>query len=310
MVIKEVSKFEYEKLTDKNNIFYNRTEFSELNKYKVDKINYLLACDKKNRFAFTLGSVKHDAYSPFSAPFALPLILRENMSIAYYEKFVDLLEDWLISNDFIKVKIILPPTIYNESEVSKWINTFFRKNYFIENVELNQFLDLSKDNYMEMLQYNARKNLNIALSSELDFVKAISEEEYILAYQVIKSNRDSKGYPLRMSYEQISNTLSIVRHDVFLIKKGKVPIASAFIFAVTEDIVQIIYWGGVLEYSQYKPINYLAYMLTKYYQDKNIKFIDIGPSTENSIPNVGLCDFKDSIGTKTCCKYLISRKFT
>jgi len=34
-----------------------------------------------------------------------------------------------------------------------------------------------------------------------------------------------------------------------------------------------------------------------------MRYIDIGPSTENSIPNYGLCEFKESIGCDISPKY-------
>ena len=43
-------------------------------------------------------------------------------------------------------------------------------------------------------------------------------------------------------------------------------------------------------------INFLAYQLIQYYTKKGIKILDIGISTEDGIPNYGLCDFKESIG--------------
>ena len=43
-------------------------------------------------------------------------------------------------------------------------------------------------------------------------------------------------------------------------------------------------------------MNFLAYHVFNFYKKNGIKVIDIGPSTENSIPNHGLCEFKESIG--------------
>jgi hypothetical protein len=42
---------------------------------------------------------------------------------------------------------------------------------------------------------------------------------------------------------------------------------------------------------------------------KGMKFVDIGPSTENSIPNYGLCEFKESIGCTVVNKYSFKKTF-
>lgn len=39
-----------------------------------------------------------------------------------------------------------------------------------------------------------------------------------------------------------------------------------------------------------------------------LKYLDIGPSTENSIPNYGLCDFKESIGCRRSLKYTMVKE--
>jgi lipid II:glycine glycyltransferase (peptidoglycan interpeptide bridge formation enzyme) len=73
-------------------------------------------------------------------------------------------------------------------------------------------------------------------------------------------------------------------------------IATEIVFNVAKNCVQVIYWGDDLEFSQLKTMNYLSFNIFKYYKEQNISIIDIGPSTENSIPNYGLCEFKESIG--------------
>ena len=45
-----------------------------------------------------------------------------------------------------------------------------------------------------------------------------------------------------------------------------------------------------------RTMNFLSYKVLEYYKNTNIKYVDIGPSTEDSLPNYGLCEFKESIG--------------
>jgi hypothetical protein len=51
-------------------------------------------------------------------------------------------------------------------------------------------------------------------------------------------------------------------------------------------------------------MNFLSYKIFEFYKKTGIRIVDIGPSTENSVPNHGLCEFKESIGCD------ISTKFT
>ena len=50
---------------------------------------------------------------------------------------------------------------------------------------------------------------------------------------------------------------------------------------------------------EFRPVNFLAYNLLKFYKNDKYEILDIGTSTVNSAANFGLCDFKESIGC-TC----------
>ena len=43
-------------------------------------------------------------------------------------------------------------------------------------------------------------------------------------------------------------------------------------------------------------------LIFKYYSSTHFKLVDIGISTENSVPNYGLCDYKKDIGCKCSVK--------
>ncbi|MDE5590085.1 MAG: hypothetical protein K2J60_13270, partial [Acetatifactor sp.] len=123
---------------------------------------------------------------------------------------------------------------------------------------------------------------------------------------IIECNRLAKGYPLHMSFQQVEDTIKLTGYDFFTVRLQEEIIAAAQIFYVTEKIAQVIYWGDIPGYSEYKPINFLAYELIRYYGERNFEFLDIGPSSEQGIPNIGLCNFKSSIGCGMTPKITLS----
>jgi lipid II:glycine glycyltransferase (peptidoglycan interpeptide bridge formation enzyme) len=74
--------------------------------------------------------------------------------------------------------------------------------------------------------------------------------------------------------------------------------------------VQVIYWGDIPEFSKYKTMNFLSFNIFEHYKKSGLKIVDIGPSTENSIPNYGLCEFKESIGCSIAAKVTFSNLLT
>lgn len=306
MELMEITADEYGDVTSGKCLLFCSKDFLELNRGKVDKVRYFLGRDTRRRFAFAVGEKDGEWRAPFSAPFSTVVPLRKNTDLEHYWEFIALLNQRAKAEEIRKVSIFLPPDIYGAQQNAKLINSLIGNGYRAAYQELNYSLNVKNidpNAYIGTIQHNARKNLKIALNSGLELQKCGSRDEKIQAYQVIQANRESKGYPLRMTQEQVMETIEIVPHDIFLVNRSGLPIAAAIIFRVWEKTAQVIYWGDVPDVGQYKPINFLSYELIKYYQKEGIEQIDIGPSTENGIPNFGLCSFKESIGCEASGKY-------
>jgi lipid II:glycine glycyltransferase (peptidoglycan interpeptide bridge formation enzyme) len=135
-----------------------------------------------------------------------------------------------------------------------------------------------------------------------------TQEEEAIAFAIIKKNREVRGFPLRMTWEQIEETIKVIKADFFLLyNDSKETIASAMVFHINSKVVQVVYWGDLPEFSHLKTMNFLSYKIFEYYQDSTVEIIDIGPSTEDSIPNYGLCEFKESIGCDITTKLIVSK---
>jgi lipid II:glycine glycyltransferase (peptidoglycan interpeptide bridge formation enzyme) len=113
-----------------------------------------------------------------------------------------------------------------------------------------------------------------------------------------------------MSWDQVLETTKVIPADFFRVETAEgTAIAAALVFKVAADVVQVIYWGDLPDYSELKTMNFLSYKLFGFYKEKGIGVIDIGPSTEDSVPNHGLCEFKESIGCNIQPKYSLIYKF-
>ncbi|HEC1775504.1 TPA: hypothetical protein R1726_001450, partial [Campylobacter lari] len=106
----------------------------------------------------------------------------------------------------------------------------------------------------------------------------------------------SKNYILNMTIEDVKYTSKIIPTDLFLVYKDDKPIASAIVHIMNKDIARVVYWGNSINSNQYRPMNFLSYNLFLHYKNQNFQIVDIGTSTLHTIPNFGLCDYKESIG--------------
>jgi hypothetical protein len=283
--------------------------FNELNAGKCENVFYLLFKDTKYRLGIIVGERGPALKSPFSAPFGGFSFLHEDIRIPCIDTAIDLLVAWARDRQFQTLNITLPPFIYHQSFISKLSNSLYRKNFTSDFLDLNYSLDLGKfdEEYMDRIWYNAKKNLKRSFLENLVFHQCTSDADKETAYNVIHKNRTAKGFPLRMTMEQVLETTGIVPADFFLVfENSGLPVASAIIFHVSKEIVQVVYWGDLPEFAQLKTMNYLSYSVFAFYKASGKKVVDIGPSTEQSIPNFGLCEFKEGIGCDISTKITYS----
>jgi len=291
---------------------FNSVDFNVLNQNKCDEIKFLLFKSKKNRLGLIGGVTDKTLKSPFSAPFGGFSFLDINVGIDYVEDAFECFDKYCFEEGLKRVDLTFPPTFYQESFISKVVNTAYRCNYQISKIDINHsfFLLDFNDQYVNYtLTYNARKNLKISFEKNLAFRKGIGENDLVIAYEVIKQNRAARGFPLRMSFDEVYKTSKILKTDCFIVSYSDLSIASAIVFHVAEGIVQVIYWGDDPKWMSNRTMNFLSFKLFEYYKETGINVVDIGPSSENSIPNHGLADFKESIGCRVHLKYTLSKEY-
>lgn len=297
MEILEVTSNEYSAVITNPIQRFNSVAFSELNKSKCDSLFYLLFKDSKYRLGIILGLRNNVLLSPFSASFGGFEFVSTDVKLYQIDAALEALFIWAKSKAFEGIKIIPPPVFFSPDFSAKMTNCLYRAGFETKNVEVNYHFETKNmnDDYLQTIWYNARKNLNKSLKNDLKFIKLESEESQ-KAYDVIAQNRSERGFPLRLTFEQLQETGKIIPIDYFLVTNATNQVAAAIVFHLSETVVRVVYWGDLPKFSELKTMNFLSYNVFKYYKELNIPFIDIGHSTVDSIPNHGLCEFKESIG--------------
>lgn len=306
MEIEEVTSIKYQNIINNTFHIYNSALFNDFNSHKVEKVVCLLFKEKKYRCGIIGGIHDGQFLSPYSAPFGGYSAIIDKTGIEYLEGAVESTISWCKKNQISKINITLPPSFYDETFITEQINVFFRYNFKVEKIDVNHhfLLKYFDEKYLDNIEYNAQKNLRIALNNELIFQKCANEKEMQIAYDIIRVNRHKLRYYLAMSFEQIMKTSGISNSDFFLVaSKDNIPVAAAIVFRASKKIVQVIYWGDTTEYRLLKPMNFLAYKIFEYYKINQFEIVDIGPSTRDSIPNYGLINFKKSIGCSSINKF-------
>lgn len=311
MNIERVDNLEYSRVLREPSHVFNSAAFAELNKSKCDGVHYLLFNDNKVRFGLILGEVADGLSSPFSAPFGGFESLSRSVHLEHVDEAVECLKRYA-QEARMTLQITLPPAIYDETFVAQQINSLFRAGFSWQAYDLSHvFRTTQFSRYNEIIDRSMRKNLATAARLGLSFCQSSGspqDDDLRTAYAIIKANRESRGFPLRMTLDAVLQTARVVPTDVFLVSKNASDIAAAIVYRVAPRIAQVIYWGDKPGHSDARPMNYLAReVFGSYASIAGIDFVDVGPSTERSIPNFGLCNFKENIGCqispKVTCEY-------
>ena len=305
MEINRVEAEEYKSYFPKNEHIFNSVAFTELNKHKCKSVRYLVFKDKKARLGIIAGENDGILLSPFSAPFG-GFDAPEMERIEYYDQAAEQLRDYL-RQEGLKMRIVLPPSIYG-SFVAKSYSSLMRAGAHIMYTDLNYAYELSRfEEYEDYLERSARKNYHQSLRHDLKFeiLDGNNPTDIARAYAVIQTNRNAKGFPLRMTLEDVVRTASVVSPDFFVLSYQGLDVAAAMVYPVKDGIAQVIYWGDDPAFSELKVMNFLTYKVFAYYYASDLKYLDIGPSTEQGIPNYGLCSFKENIGCTISLKHIL-----
>ncbi len=310
MAIDQVTGKEYALHFPVHDHVFNSVEFNELNRNKCNRILYLVYHEKKYKIGLIAGVIKEELLSPFSAPHGGFSTNRSDIKLQYFENFVNQLVELSVHDNIKSIRFILPPFFYNENNVTKthyalisngFSHLYYNINHHFYFESLNKFTDQGIDR-------ETRRNIRKAIDLGLTFNQVTENELKYVAYTIIKANKELKGRPLHLSFEQLQETERFIPVDYFLVCCKDIAIASAIVYHVSRSIVQFIYWGDLREYTEYKPMSFLAYHLFRHYTQNNIKYLDLGISSENGLPNYGLCNFKEDFGCTASIKHTLFKQ--
>ncbi len=282
---------------------YNSPEFININRHKTGEIIEIDIKSGDNIKAhITLGKSGDALKSPFSAPFGGP-DFDEHLSFTTIESLITELKS-IAKDSGLPVEITLPPLFYN-NQLSKLAGALLLRDDTEVYADINYHIDLTNfESYEATIPRSARKNLRQSSAHNLTTLLIDSDDDArATVYDLMQRNRAEKGRELKMSFSQLTDTSRIIPVDFFLMKSDDTPVAGAICYHVAEGIVQVIYWGHLSEYSAMRPMNRLAYDIFLHYHREGIRIVDIGPASIDGVPDPGLCDFKENIGSVPSLKY-------
>lgn len=295
----DVIKYINESQLKNNDLVFSSMKFNQFNEGKCDGL--YIHVHKKLSLIFGIKGCVLSA--PFSAPFSFVRYASDYVKYSQVlDFFVSLIEVVDGDDNISEVKITLPPYIYNQSMLTKVSLALGNSGFNIAYRDINSHFDL-KNFCIDKLPSVTKKAIRANSNYANEFLVAETQSEKILAYNIIKQNRDMKGYPLRMSLEQVLDTAKNAVNSYFFISKvDSVPAAAAIVFEVSHDVVQVIYWGANELGERCSAMYFLPFKVLDFFKSINKMIVDIGPSSEYGVISNGLNDYKQMIGCDNSVK--------
>ncbi len=130
-----------------------------------------------------------------------------------------------------------------------------------------------------------------------------------LVFETLAINRANKGYKMSMSMSQLQKIVDTFPKDIVLFgcPQGEHLASAAFCLRLSSEVLYVFYWGDRPEYATFSPVVSVADSIYRYGQAQGFKLLDVGTSTIDIEPNIGLLEFKRSLGFNESLK-LVMRK--
>jgi hypothetical protein len=283
-----------------------RPAFFSLHSYTCEEAICLQLFNKKKKsieaLCHLLSKDRKSYKSPLKGSYG-GFYISQDLSLDVLQYFLERTEEYLIKNGAESLSFTLPPFAYHPQKESICTNLLLKNAYVINNHELNYSIDIHSHPFQSIISHGQRKKINLCLRNDVEVCK-LPENDLKKAYDVIVENRLKKGNIVSMTWEQLYEMQKSFPNDVisFLATHKNRPLASAICIRINPNILYVFYWGEVTDVGALSPVVLIANELYSYCQDENIKLLDLGTSTVDGHPNIGLIRFKKSLGSSESLK--------
>ncbi len=244
---------------------------------------------------------KQKAFSPLRMPFG-GIMASENASYQQIEQFIDFVLAFCQEKNVKDLQITSYPFSYAPNASAICTHIFLQKGFRIINNELTHFLLLEKD-FQAHLHLSARRRLKKCKNNGF-FFEHWQTPDLAFVYDFVAANRQRKNYPISMNYEAFLHTLqSFPNHyQVFVLKKDAEIAALTVAVIINNEILYNFYPADSEKYLAFSPMIMLLEGLYQSAQQQGFRILDLGISTDKSVPNYGLIRFKENMGCQSALK--------
>lgn len=225
------------------------------------------------------------------------LLWRDSLPVDQLFSFYDAVEAELRNAGARELEILLAPMAHDPIAFALQMYLLKARGFHVSRCDLNQSLDVGLEDLADRMTYGNQKRLRKCAREGL-MVMQLPNVALPQVYATLEINRHSKGHVLSMTLDELEAMVAQFQSEVVLfgVVDGVALAASAVCLRVAPHVLYVFYWGDRPGYESTSPVVLLAQAIYRYCQEHSIKTLDVGTSTIDSDPNIGLIQFKRNLG--------------
>ncbi len=282
---------------------YNSPEYISLwNEF--NNITFLIVNSEKRKIAARINfQIKETtAVSITTAPFG-SLSISQGVDFETLSDFMDYIETHLRSKGIREIIIKHYPGIYYPESFEKVISTLALNGYKTSLIDLNQIIKISNDPFESLIHPMELRNLNKSKKTGIIFTKH-SNTEAEMVFNAIETFRNDRKIPVNIDFNSLMRLIDkFPYHYKFFSASMEDEMVSATICVKVKDSILYNFLPAHNSaYNKFSPLIFLLEQVYKYASGHKMKYIDLGVSSVNNKPQMGLIRFKERLGSKSVSK--------
>ncbi|MBC8110942.1 MAG: hypothetical protein H7Y04_07785 [Verrucomicrobia bacterium] len=248
------------------------------------------------------------AFSPYRGTFG-SVEIAKSLSDKNLYFFLTEIEKILQKKGIKEIFIKHYPFCYAPENSERITVCLLDSGYEVSQTDLNQHLIISEQAFENRLHTSEKRRLNKTIKA--GFIFDIWERPDLQeVYDFIRQARERKGFPISLTFADFERLFVLFpeQHLVFTVRQAEKLAALTVCIRINEKILYNFYPADQADFLAFSPSVLLTQGIYDYCQQKNFQILDLGISTDKSVPNEGLLRFKKNLGAETSLKLSFYKK--
>lgn len=225
-------------------------------------------------------------------------VVPESLSIADSMALADCLVTYAKGCEFDRIRITLPPTLY-QRRLSNYMDfAFFKQNFHYVKRDITSILFLEESLETTVEKFRSSHRRAVRKANEKGVVVRQSND-FDSFYRILENNLNIRhGVTPTHSLEELKHIHELFpdKINLFAAYIDDTMVAGVVNFMVNNHVVLAFYISHDENYAEYRAVNLLFYSIFDWAVQSHFKIYDFGTFTVDEEPNMGLGRFKENFG--------------